>query len=109
MLGIAALLATSIQGVSADIKSDADTILNWAEKTFPTLLPPTQPTQSLDTWLFRAYLSTDFYTGINSRDNGVYYITGDALRKGGNPIYFDSVSNALKQATVGNSTAKACG
>ncbi|MFI3135876.1 MAG: hypothetical protein QX197_03775 [Methylococcaceae bacterium] len=41
-LPVAIALLIHTRYVAADINSDTDTILNWAEKSYPTLLPSTQ-------------------------------------------------------------------
>lgn len=98
-LAFAVAFLMNANAAVADISADTDTILNWAEQRFPDILPSHQATQTLSPWLYRAYASTDFYTGINTQDNKVYYITGNALRKGESPVLFDTVANALKLVT----------
>ncbi|MCX7087202.1 MAG: hypothetical protein NTV00_04010 [Methylococcales bacterium] len=107
-LPVAIALLINTPYVTADINSDTDAILNWAEKTYPTLLPSHETTKTLEPYLYRNYPVTDLYVGINKQNNNVYYISGTALNKGDVPILFDSVANVLKQATPANTSNTEC-
>lgn len=110
VLALTTALWTNIHDAVADIQTDAETILNWTEQAFPAALPTHQPTQTLNNWLYREYLSTDLYTGVNTLDNGVYYIYGKDLASGKAPVFFKSTSALLGEIT-GNGgiiDAKAC-
>ncbi len=96
MSGFTGMLLATITSVTADIKSDADTVLNWAETSFSQTLSPTQPTSTAGDWLYRSYPAADLLVGVYQPDNGVYYITGSALVRGDKPIYYDTVTNILK-------------
>jgi hypothetical protein len=60
----------------ADTSSDAETVLNWAENTYPALFPSPQATQNIHPWLFRYYQETGIYAGVSQDDNGVYVLGG---------------------------------
>ncbi|NOT86365.1 MAG: hypothetical protein HOP02_16635 [Methylococcaceae bacterium] len=105
-LSFAVAFLANVNGALADIKTDSETILNWAEQKYPDALPTHQPTKTESQWLYRFYLNTNLYTGINTQNNNVYYITGEALKAGKDPVLFDSIPNALKLATP--SAGKAC-
>ena len=55
----------SINSAFADLNSDAERILNWAEPTYPELFPTSESTQFIDGWRYRYYPQTDIYVGIN--------------------------------------------
>lgn len=99
-LSLIAVLLINANTASADIKADTDTILDWTERTFPADLPSHQPTKEFNNWLYREYLKTDLYTGINTLDNGVYYIYGANLRAGGQPIFYNTIANLLPKASL---------
>lgn len=99
---------------AADIAADAETILNWAEKNFPAILPGHDTTKTLEPYLYRNYPQTKLYVGINKQNSNVYYIGEADLIKGVAPSLYDSVANVLKQAAPagtspsGPSTTTAC-
>lgn len=101
-----AALGGNTHNAVADIKADAETIFNWTEKTFPAVLPSHQPTQATSNWLYREYLSTDIYTGININDNGVYYIYGKDLAAGKAPVFYKPTSALLSE--IGGNKSTAC-
>ncbi|MFI3136028.1 MAG: hypothetical protein QX197_04550 [Methylococcaceae bacterium] len=89
---------------TADIKADADRILDWGEATLPTLMSPHQPTNQFDKYWYRAYGNNDFYTAVNSQDNGVYYGSIAAFLNGVKPTFYKSVADALKDVAISGST-----
>ena len=91
----------------SDTASDAETLLNWAEKTFPEFFPSNQATQNIEPFLFRHYPATDIYVGVNQNDNGVYGLGGIW---GNNPTFIDSLPNLLDQIanSGGNGDIAAC-
>ncbi len=90
--------------VQADTISDTETLLNWAESTYPELFPSHRSTQTLNSWIFRHYPETGIYAGVNTNDNGVYVLGGPW---GDAPIYVDSLVNVINsidnQGSTGNS------
>ncbi|SFL88707.1 hypothetical protein SAMN05421880_10222 [Nitrosomonas nitrosa] len=44
----ALILVGNIQIVSADLATDTETLLNWAENTYPQFFPSRRATQSLE-------------------------------------------------------------
>lgn len=108
LLPLAIILLAQANPCVADITSDAEIILNWAEKTYPDLLPSKETTKKAEPYLYRNYISTDLYVGVNKQDSNVYYIGGAALSRGGAPILFDSVANVLKQAAPATTSNAAC-
>lgn len=86
---------------------DAETLLNWAEQTYPEFFPSHQATQNIEPWLFRHYPESDVYAGVNQNDNGVYVLGGVW---GGNPTLIDSLSNLIGQiaSSGGNGNIAAC-
>ncbi len=103
----ALILLGNIQVASADLASDAETLLNWAENTYPELFPSPRATQSLEPWLYRFYPETNTYAGVNKNDNGVYVMGGPW---GDNPTYIDSLASLITtiQNSGGNSSIPAC-
>lgn len=83
---------------NADINSDTEQLLNWAENNFPQFFPSHQATQNINPWLFRHYSETGVYAGVNTSDNHVYLLGGPW---GDNVTVVDSLSNLL--AIVGQS------
>ena len=76
---LALLLAGHIQLALADMVSDTEKVLNWAEKTFPDLFPNHQITQAYDNWLFRYYPETEIYAGVNRLDTAGYVMGGHSV------------------------------
>lgn len=93
--------------VSADINSDTETLLNWAENTYPELFPRHQATQSLDPWLYRFYPETRIYAGVNVGDNGAYVLGGPY---GSNPTRVAGLAELIAQIieSGGNSSIPGC-
>ncbi|UJP05336.1 MAG: hypothetical protein LZF61_10980 [Nitrosomonas sp.] len=91
----------------ADTASDTETLLNWAEKTYPEIFPSHQATQNIEPWLFRHYPETGVYAGVNKLDNNVYVLGGDW---GDAPTQIDTLSNLLDliNNTGGNGNIAAC-
>ena len=69
-------LMGSANFASADINSDTETLLNWAENTYRDLFPSHQVTQNIDPWIYRFYPETGIYAGVNRGDNGAYVLGG---------------------------------
>lgn len=69
-------LMGSANFASADINSDTETLLNWAENTYSDLFPSHQVTQNIDPWLYRFYPETGIYAGVNRGDNSAYVLGG---------------------------------
>lgn len=103
----ALVLLGNIQIASADLASDAEALLNWAENTYPELFPSPRATQSLEPWLYRFYPETNTYAGVNKNDNGVYVMGGPW---GDNPTYIDNLPNLISfiNNSGGNSNIPAC-
>ncbi len=78
----------------SDTVSDAETLLNWAEITYPELFPSRQATQNVEPWLFRHYPEPDIYAGVNQNDNGVYVLGGIW---GNSPTFIDNLPNLISQ------------
>lgn len=74
--------------------SDADKLLNWAEKNFPQYFSSHQVTQNIEPWLFRFYPETNIYAGINKSDQNVYVLGGPW---GNNPTRIDTLANLINQ------------
>ena len=45
------ILMSSANFLSADITTDTEKLLNWAENTYPDFFPNHQATQSIEPWL----------------------------------------------------------
>ncbi|WP_293005716.1 hypothetical protein [Nitrosomonas sp.] len=92
---------------SADINSDTETLLNWAENTYPDLFPSHQGTQSLNPWLYRFYPETGIYAGVNVGDNGAYVLGGPY---GSNPVRVAGLPELIAQIieSGGNSSIPGC-
>lgn len=92
---------------SADINSDTETLLNWAENTYRDLFPSHQVTQSLEPWLYRYYPETGIYAGVNKVDNSAYVLGGPY---GSNPSRVAGLTELIAQIieSGGNSSIPAC-
>ena len=98
----------NIQSSFADeITDDANKLLNWAQNTFKDLFPSTQPTQTLEPWLYRYYPETGIYAGVNKNDQDVYVLGGSF---GSSPKRIDSLTNLITQIdnSGGNTGIPAC-
>jgi len=85
--------------VIAGPAEDTETLLNWAESTYPQLFPSHQATQSSAPWLYRFYPEAQVYAGVNTSNNGVYVLGGPWGNAA--PTYIDSLSNLIAQAGGG--------
>lgn len=97
----------NIQLAAADTASDTETLLNWAENTYPSYFSSHQATQNIEPWIFRHYPDTGVYVGVNKLDNNVYVLGGPW---GSNPAVIDTLPNllALIASSGGNSGIPAC-
>ncbi|MBK7352766.1 MAG: hypothetical protein IPI97_07645 [Nitrosomonas sp.] len=100
------LLSSSYTAL-ADTASDTETLLNWAEKTFPHFFPSKQATHSTEPWLYRFYPETGIYAGVNKDDINVYTLGGPW---GSNPTLIDSLSSLIAQInnSGGNGNIASC-
>lgn len=80
----------NIKFANATITSEIETLLNWAENTYPELFPNRRGTQTLEPWVYRFYPDAGIYVGVNKSDNSVYVMGG---QWGNNPVFIDSLSN----------------
>ncbi|MEK7708812.1 MAG: hypothetical protein AAB376_03525 [Pseudomonadota bacterium] len=78
----------------ADTASDTETLLNWAEKTYPAIFPSHQATQNIEPWLFRYYPEFGIYAGVNKNDNSVYVLGGPW---GDNPTVIDTLASLINE------------
>ncbi|MGG7054809.1 hypothetical protein [Nitrosomonas sp. ANs5] len=104
----ASVLIGQTSSAFADLSSDTETLLNWAERTFPHLFPTHQATHSLDPWRFRYYPQTNIYAGINTQDQNVYVLGGPWGYD--NPTQISPVSTLLADITQsgGDGSIPAC-
>lgn len=100
-------LLGSIHLASADTATDAETLLNWAENTYPEFFPSRRSTQSLEPWLYRFYPEVNIYAGVNKNDNGVYVMGG---HWGDNPVFIDTLPGMINHIanSGGNGSIAAC-
>lgn len=91
---------------SADIAKDTEALLDWAENTFPQYFPNHEKTQSSDPWLYRYYLETGVYAGVNLNDNGVYVFGGPWGIA--SPTYINTLSSLLS-SMLGEQNTKLTG
>lgn len=99
------VLLLNFNAVRADTASDTETVLNWAESTFPDLFPTHQATQNINPWLFRHYPETGIYVGVNQDDNGVYVLGGPWE----SATFIDTLPNVVNVAlNAGGSSISAC-
>ena len=70
------ILMSNANFLSADITTDTEKLLNWAENTYPDFFPNHQVTQSIEPWLYRFYPDKGIYAGVNKNDNSVYVLGG---------------------------------
>lgn len=99
------LLLGNTHFAAADTASDTETLLNWAENTYPDYFPTHQATQNIDPWLYRFYPETGIYAGVNKTDNNVYALGGPW---GDTPALIDTLPNLVALAGSGNSSIPAC-
>lgn len=88
------VLLVKMNFASANLATDTERLLNWAEVTFPQYFPTHQGTQSIEPWLFRYYPESQIYAGVNKSDNNVY-VLGGAF--GSTPTHIDSLANLMTQ------------
>ena len=72
------ILVGNIHFASADIASDTERLLNWAEITYPNLFPSCQATQNIEPWIYRYYPESQIYAGVNRNDKYVYVLGGNS-------------------------------
>lgn len=89
----------SIPSALADVASDTEKLLNWAQNSYKDLFPSIRPTQTLEPWLYRFYPETGIYAGVNKNDSGVYVLGG---RFGGAPKKIDSLAAIITQIDYSN-------
>src|SRR5688572_15828822 len=58
----------------ADVTSDTELLLNWAELTYPEIFTTHKTTVSDGPWLYRNY--SGLLAGVNKDDNNVYVMGG---------------------------------
>ena len=92
---------------SADINSDTETLLNWAENTYRDLFPSHQVTQNIDPWIYRFYPETGIYAGVNRGDNSAYVLGGPY---GSTPTRVAGLQELIAQIidSGGNTSIPAC-
>ncbi|MCC8997558.1 MAG: hypothetical protein LM517_11060 [Nitrosomonas sp.] len=88
----------NIQSSVADVATDTEKLLNWAQNSYKNFFPSIQPTQTLAPWLYRFYPETGIYAGVNIETNDVYVMGGQF---GNNPQRVDSLASMI--TTVDNS------
>jgi hypothetical protein len=70
--------------VSATQTVDArDCVMNWAEKTFPTLFAPASVSQTASPYYFRFYSGTSSYLGFSLANDHLYYVAAGNVLDGG--------------------------
>ncbi len=91
----------------ADTAGDTETLLNWAEKTYPQFFPSHRTTQSIEPWLFRHYPEAGIYAGVNKHENNAYVMGGPW---GDQPTLIDTLPNIINHIanTGGNGGISAC-
>lgn len=101
------ILMSNANFLPADITTDTEKLLNWAENTYPDFFPNHQVTQSIEPWLYRYYPDTGIYAGVNKSDNSVYVLGGPygtvPTRIAGLPELISGIVD-----TGGNSSIPAC-
>jgi hypothetical protein len=60
----------------ADLASDTEKLLNWAETTYPQYFPSHKTTKTAGEWIYREYSELGIYAGVNKNDNNVYVLGG---------------------------------
>lgn len=101
------ILMSNANFLSADITTDTEKLLNWAENTYPDFFPNHQVTQSIEPWLYRFYPDTGIYAGVNKNDNSVYVLGGPY---GAVPTRIAGLSELITEIidTGGSSSIPAC-
>lgn len=95
----------NIHVASADVASDTESLLNWAEINYPDLFPSRQATQSVEPWLYRYYPETGIYVGVNKIDNNVYLLGGEY---GDVETIVDTLPNLMAAVGSGNVSNASC-
>ncbi|WP_244072268.1 hypothetical protein [Nitrosomonas sp. PY1] len=99
------LLLGNIHFASADIDSDSEILLNWAENNYSQYFSNHQVTQKIDPWIFRFYPDTGIYAGVNRNDNNVYVLGGPWADS---PTLIDTLPNLMVLANSGNNSIPSC-
>jgi len=60
-----------------DSTAQTECLFNWAEKSFPSMFPKGGPTSNWSIYTYRYYPANNYYLGISTNDNHVYYQTPD--------------------------------
>lgn len=104
---LAAAMGLSASAVWADIASDAEALLNWAEKTYPTIFTVKKTTQTQGPWIFRHYVEAGIRAGVNKDDNKVYVMGG---QWGNSPTVIGTLPQLMARvnANNGNNQVTAC-
>jgi hypothetical protein len=92
----ALVLSGSYGMATADIASDTNTLLDWAEETYPGIFTSRETTQHFPPWLFRFYPETGIYAGIHTEENNVYVLGGPWGNE--RPTFIDSTPNLISRA-----------
>jgi hypothetical protein len=106
---LAMLLLAASQG-QADTSSDAEKLLDWAEKTFPQYFSVHKSTLTSGPWIYRNYSEKGILAGVNKDDLKVYVMGGSF---GTSPTVVGSLADLMGQVngtTAGGSADafKAC-
>lgn len=105
-LCIVALFSSINLASATTTTAEIETVLNWAENSFPEFFPDHQPTQISDPWVYRFYPSTGIYTGVS--DNQVFVFGGPWGTD--SPTFVETLLNLFIhiQAIDGDGSVPAC-
>jgi hypothetical protein len=94
---LAMLLAFAASHGLADTTSDTELLLNWAEKTYPTIFTVKKTTQTSGPWIYRNYSEKGILAGVNKDDLKVYVMGGPW---GNSPVVVGSLVDLMKQVNA---------
>lgn len=97
---ILVLVAVFSGTAHAATTADADTIFNWAERTFPTLLNPPAASATAGEYYYRYYSGTRSYVAVRG-ERVLYLPAGAALTS---VVDVGAVATLLAQATAATSS-----
>lgn len=72
---------------TATLHTNADCLFNWAEKYYSTLFSPAATTQTYAPYIYRYYKKNNFYLGVSTNDDHVYYLDNHGIIHDAGALY----------------------
>ncbi|MES2623661.1 MAG: hypothetical protein V4628_00145 [Pseudomonadota bacterium] len=95
-----ALLA-GFSSAFADVSSDAERLLNWAETKYPNIFTTHKTTKTQGPWIYRNYVESGILAGVNINDNNVYVQGGPW---GNSPVVIGPLTTLMARVDATPST-----